>query len=137
MERTIPCIMLIDDDVATTVYNEIIIEDSECVKEVISMNSAEHALAYLDAANNENLSKPNLILLDINMPTMNGWEFLDELNQLIVDNKTEKPVIIMLSTSSDKDEAEKVKNHRLINDIKSKPLTFEMVEELQDMYFSK
>lgn len=136
MDRTIPCIMLIDDDVATTVYNEIIIEDVECVKKVISMNSGEEALTYLDATNSDNDPLPNLILLDINMPTMDGWEFLEEFTQLTTNRNIKKPVIIMLSASSDEGEADKVKKHMLLKGIKNKPLTFETVEEIRDMYFS-
>ena len=131
MERTIPCIMLIDDDIATTVYNEIIIEDVECVKKVISMNSAEEALTYLNSTGNEESIQPNLILLDINMPTMDGWEFLNEFLK-IKNNLNKKITLYVVSSSIDPRDLERVKSFNMVTDYLIKPIELKKFEKIFD-----
>ena len=134
MDRIIPCVMLIDDDIATTIYNEVIIEDAACAEKIIIQNSAEDALNYLSSPFDERNPNPDLILLDINMPKMNGWEFLEAYAELFKTIKA-RNTIIMLSTTSDSEEYETAKRHKLLKGIKSKPLTFDNLEEIVDIYF--
>jgi len=135
MDRIVPCIMLIDDDRATTVYNEIIIEEHGVAKEILIYNSPEEALDYLTTPFTNKKMNPDLILLDINMPRMDGWEFIEAYSDTLKEEGRKK-AIVMLSTTADKREYEMVDRNEFLNGIKSKPLTFEVLDEILDIYFN-
>ena len=134
MDRIVPCIMLIDDDRATTVYNEIIIEEHGAAQEIIIYNSPEEALIYLTTPFTDDKVNPDLILLDINMPRMDGWEFVEAYSNKLKETGDSK-TIIMLSTTADKREYEMVETNQFLSGIKSKPLTFEALDDILDIYF--
>jgi len=135
MDRIIPCIMLIDDDRPTTVFNELIIEEHGAIQEIIIYNSPEEALVYLTTPFTDKKINPNLILLDINMPRMDGWEFIEAYSTKLKEEKN-KRTIIMLSTTADRTEYEMVETHEFLSGIKSKPLTFEALDEIVAIYFN-
>ncbi|NNF02710.1 MAG: response regulator, partial [Bacteroidia bacterium] len=100
MKKQIDLVMLIDDNEASNNLSQILIEDLGCASEIVAKQTAVEALEYLE--NNEN-SVPDLILLDINMPIMNGWEFIDEF-KILNSVMSKSPVIIMVSTSLNPDD---------------------------------
>jgi CheY-like chemotaxis protein len=74
--------------------------------------------------------------LDINMPGMNGWEFLKEYNQL--ENKLQsKVIVIMLTTSDNPDDESKAKTWDFVSDYITKPLTKEKMEVIVNKYFKQ
>ncbi|WP_162416143.1 response regulator [Cyclobacterium roseum] len=71
---------------------------------------------------------PDVILLDINMPIMNGWEFLDQVSAA----NFEHPVkIYMVSSSINQDEMDRANNYPLVAEYIVKPLTLEKVKALK------
>jgi CheY-like chemotaxis protein len=72
---------------------------------------------------------PDLIFLDINMPGMNGWEFLDEYNK-IMDPTKNSLVVTMLTTSDNPDDKARAKDWKFVSDFITKPLTKEMMEKI-------
>lgn len=118
-------IVLIDDDSTTNYLNKLIIERAALVDEVLTFESGKEALDYFRKnQSNEDIS---LVLLDINMPVMNGWQFLDQYQ---ASNGSESNKIVLLSSSinpADKQMAEKKKS---VLDFKSKPLSVEMLNDL-------
>jgi len=127
--------MLIDDDRATTVYNEIIIEEHGAAKNIIIYNSPEEALIYLTTPFTDKKISPDLILLDINMPRMDGWEFIEAYKEAQKEGLA-NITIVMLSTTADKREYEMVETNELLSGIKSKPLSFEALDEILDIHFN-
>ena len=74
MGRKFKNILLIDDNLAENRYNQIILQRMKIIDTIDIVESAEDALKILE---NADTSVSTLIVLDINMPRMNGWEFLE------------------------------------------------------------
>ncbi|WKN45195.1 response regulator [Tunicatimonas pelagia] len=118
MNKPIHSILLVDDDYATNRYNKIIIGDMAIAHEVHDVLDGEEALEVLKDTSR---SLPDLILLDINMPRMNGWEFLDELPKLHCQD-LDQVKVYMLSASRNPDDVEKAKKYTMVRGFISKPL---------------
>lgn len=122
-------IVLIDDDSTTNYLNKLIIERADLVDEVLTFESGEEALDFFHK--NPNVSEASLVLLDINMPVMNAWQFLDHYQAINSGNSNK---IVLLSSSinpADKQMAEKIEN---VLDFKSKPLSIDMINDLVSSY---
>jgi len=124
-------VVLIDDDEATNVYHDIIVQEAGVVEEYRIFDCAITALEFLK--NQE--QAPDFILLDINMPKMTGWEFLEEYKKL--DQATEPPKVIMLTTSQGTFDQKQAENNPIVSGFKQKPLTFEMLEEIATSFDKK
>lgn len=122
------CVFFIDDDYPTNYFHELIAKDSKLVKETKSFLSPKNAFQYFkeikDGISNP---MPNVIFLDINMPEINGWEFLEMLSELKL---TTPPIIIMLSTSLNPRDREKFEENEMVMEFVNKPLTVEYLQEL-------
>lgn len=139
----IKCIMLLDDNEADNEYHKIIIERSGTVENVITFSSSIKALEYLTKcyapeSNPGECLKPDLIFLDINMPAMNGYEFLDKLKQLPIELNKQLKIIVLTGSLNPEDATivkETFKNE--VADFKIKPITVEMLQELKAKFFEE
>lgn len=127
-------VLLIDDDEPTNFLHKMVIERAHFAKNVITMTSAIEALEFLTLAQNGEYPQPEIIFLDINMPRMNGWEFLEEYEKLPADQKA-KVVVVMLTTSINPDDAKKAKELGIISGFKNKPLSKEVLREIYQQNF--
>lgn len=129
MKKKLNCILLVDDDEATNYIHTMIIQQADCAETIKAVQSGYEALEYLVEKVGGEYPQPDFIFLDVNMPGMNGWEFLEEYEKL-PDEKKGNIVVVMLTTSLNPDDADKAKKIGTINGFKSKPLTVEMVQDL-------
>lgn len=134
------CILLVDDDEVTNYLNKVIIDKSGIdVHTEIALNG-EIAMEYLTSTGryngNKTFPKPGLIFLDINMPRMNGWEFLDEYEKLDINMKA-NIVIAMLTSSNNVDDVNTALEGYELPAYIFKPLTLEKFEEIVYKFFPR
>jgi CheY-like chemotaxis protein len=72
---------------------------------------------------------PEIIFLDINMPEMNGWDFLEALQEL-PSHLSNKCRIVMLSSSIDTADIRKARTYAMVEDFISKPLTVDKLNRI-------
>jgi len=127
--------MLVDDNPDDNFYHERVIKKSGAADIVITKETGMEALEYLKSKKEIIELRPDLIFLDINMPGMNGWEFLAEYNKMDKQFQS-KAIVVMLTTSDNRNDMMKAMASANISEFKTKPLTKEMLEEVIDKYFS-
>lgn len=133
--KKLNCILLVDDDEPTNFLNKMILEDVNCAKTIEVAESGRSALTYLEKASQKgNHSSPDLIFLDINMPAMNGWEFLEQYSSLKQRHKA-NVVIVMLTTSLNPDDRAKASKIPDVSGFETKPLTPEKLQSILKRYF--
>lgn len=113
---------IIDDDPIFIYGTKRIMKEIDFCEEVIVYNNGQEALEGLSQISNLGQKVPEVIFLDLNMPVMNGWEFLDEITKL-PSNNLEKTFIYIISSSVDPRDLEKVKNYKSVNNYILKPIT--------------
>lgn len=126
-------ILCIDDDQITLMLCKMVIAKATFSNEIATAKNGEDALNFFDTlkTSDKTITKPELIFLDLNMPIMSGWEFLEAFN-------TEKYAefhntkIIILSSTIDPGDLEKSKKYPLVIDFLPKPISKEMLEYLKD-----
>ena len=125
-------ILCIDDDPITLMLCKMVITKASFSNEIATAKNGEQALNYFDALknNNSNNSKPQLIFLDLNMPVMGGWEFLDSFSTPEYSDYHDTKIII-LSSTIDPEDLEKSKQYPMVIDFLSKPISKEMLEYLK------
>lgn len=131
-------ILCIDDDPITLMLCKKVISKSEFSSEIDSAHNGEEALEYFDNlrtekdSNNE-INPPELIFLDLNMPIMNGWEFLDIFTKNNYTISFPETKVIVLSSTIDPKDIEKSKSYPMVINFLSKPITREMLDSIGDI----
>lgn len=122
-------VMVIDDNHIDRYLCERVSQKYGFAEKVISMESARSALDYLISLKENPDQLPALIFLDINMPAMTGFDFLDEYNEL-PENIKQSCIIVMLTTSSNPDDKERASNNKYVKGYLSKPLNEDKIKKL-------
>jgi CheY-like chemotaxis protein len=128
--KKIERVMLIDDSEADNVYHQIMIERSGVVEEVVVAESGFEALSYLKDGASPDV---NLIFLDINMPGMNGFEFLEQYARL--NDRHPAAVVVMLTSSPSSEDHRRATEYPAIKAYMTKPLSAEATAKLVEQFF--
>jgi CheY-like chemotaxis protein len=127
-------ILCIDDDPITLMLSKKVISKAGFSELIITAQNGEEALSYFNTlkySKDQPVKKPQLIFLDLNMPVMGGWEFLDHFITPDYDEFNHINVIVLSSTINPEDLA-KAKKYSIIIDFLSKPITLQMLEYLKN-----
>jgi CheY-like chemotaxis protein len=133
MIRTVFCI---DDDLITLALCEMVIKKSSFAEDVVTAKNGKEGLNYFSSffsRTNTSLVEepPQLIFLDLNMPVMNGWDFLEEYLMKYSDRLPDTKVVIVSSTVNPEDFS-RANRYDIVIDFINKPLTVEGMEELME-----
>jgi len=135
MKSRLKLIMLIDDDPNDNYFHQREINKVISNITIIEKSSGLDALEYLRSNKDNRQMLPDLIFLDINMPVIDGWEFLDAYREIDISIKNEV-IIIMLSTSGNPDDILKATTYSAVSDYITKPLTKEIMECIVTRFFN-
>lgn len=128
-------VLLVDDDVATNFLHRRVLKKLNCADRVVEVHDGKDALTFLTTKDQSgHCPKPQMILLDINMPAMNGWEFLQAYEQLSVSQRA-GIVIVMVTTSINPDDSKRARSLPTVDDFLNKPLTMEALSEVVTRHF--
>lgn len=127
-------ILCVDDDPITLMLCKKTIAKTSFCREIITANNGEEALQYLDSLkpnplDEETKKRPEFIFLDLNMPVMGGWEFLDRFSEANYPHYNTTKVVV-LSSTIDPEDLEKAKKYNMVIDFLPKPITLNMLEQL-------
>ncbi|RDC66066.1 response regulator [Adhaeribacter pallidiroseus] len=134
MTRTvINSVLLIDDDAISNFLNTRLLKEMQVAHDIKVTLNGEEALRFLQQEKAANHPFPELILLDINMPVMNGFEFLEAFRDVADENN--HSVVIILTTSTNTRDFEQLKQYEEVEVYLSKPLTDENLQYIIDKHF--
>lgn len=129
-------VMIIDDDEINNFLCKKIIEVTGLAQKVVTFLGARQGIDFLKKGmKSTELDLPDLILLDINMPVMNGWDFIDEFRRIGVPEIKDIPIVILSSSVYQKD-MDKSQTYNEVKEFVSKPLTSSVVRKIGELYLS-
>lgn len=130
-------VLHIDDDEITLMMNELFVQKNAFAKEQVQCLNGSEALAYyadlLDRKNaGESVVPPDLIFLDLNMPYMNGWDFMESFCEIYYSHFPQTKVAILTSSVYQEDR-EKAATFSMIIGFFSKPMDDKMLVSFSKM----
>ena len=131
----IPSILVVDDNDGDRLLAKLAIEDANITNKVFFSEDGQDALDFLlNYDNNKNKEgdkfPPTLIFLDINMPRMNGFEFLTKYEELSKDERYQSVVVMMLTSSLNEKDVDRSKEFHSVKEWIAKPLTEEKIYQI-------
>lgn len=124
-----PLVMVIDDYAPDRVFARIVLDKAECFGGVMEVPGGEEALELFEKYlrdERDDLPEgfpPLLVLLDINMPRMTGFEFLDRFTELAPKLGDDAPAVLMLTSSEQPYDQERAETYEVVVGYIAKPLT--------------
>lgn len=116
--------LLVDDNYIDNFVTRRLLESSKFAENIVVTESPTEAISMLESGT----VKPNVIFLDIRMPLMSGFEFLDAFDKLNIDKTGVK--VFLLSSSFDPTDIRRASDNKYITQFVHKPLTHKTLEEL-------
>ncbi len=134
-------VLLIDDDASATFINKVFIRNLPLDVEIFTAVDGKDALDLLDEMSISSIGKnsfiPCLLILDINMPVMDGWEFLDAYTGRYSKEIKKNITIVVTTMSEDERDIIRASNNPMIKEYVQKPLSDEKLLEIVEKHFTE
>ncbi len=122
-------VLIVDDDSTTVFLLKLLMERTNFSSTVLAAPDGRQALDLVSQITCTGRTMPDLIFLDLNMPVMNGWEFLEAFDPLSNELKF-APKVVILSSTIDPIDISRAGNYPFVTRFISKPLTRTHLAEL-------
>lgn len=127
-------IALIDDDLSFQFVSKKLLKASGHAHRLLQFHDGLEAINYFEAHHNAPEELPDLIFLDINMPYLDGWQFLDRLSLLGMPSKP--MTIYIVSSSLSPVDMDKAATYKMLSGYEVKPITKEKINEILERTLS-
>ena len=121
-------VLIVNDDSISLKFQQLIVERSNIANVIVTASNGQEALEYINSITSPR-SYPKLIFLDIHMPIMNGWQFLDEFTR-ICHSRCPNTKVVITSYTIDPRELTKARDYSCVIDFQNTGLTAESLKEL-------
>jgi CheY-like chemotaxis protein len=122
-------ILLVDDSEMDNYISEFLVKESNLAEEINVFKSPIEALEYLAVLQSRQEEFPDAIFLDINMPDMDGFGFLDEFSKF-PEEIIKRTSVFMLTSSNDENDIEKALKYSVVKKYFVKPLSKAILNEI-------
>lgn len=124
-----PFLTFIDDDTVFQFTAKILLKKKFNLTNILLFNNGKEAFDYIETNKSNQNILPEIVFVDINMPVMNGWEFIERITPY--SNSLLKGIeVYLVSSSIDQRDINKSKEYELIKEFISKPLSMSTFEKL-------
>jgi len=135
MRKKFKCLLLVDDREDCNYMHKMIITEMNCTERIEVALNGKQAIEFLQAREGTSYAQPEIIFLDLNMPVMDGWEFLDEYDKLEEEQKA-GIILVMLTTSLNIKDQERAAQNKYIKEYVTKYLDEQSLRKIIEKYFS-
>lgn len=129
-------ILLVDDDEASNFLHSIFINKLDLEVEVNSALNGQEALDFILGKGQEALKLPCMVMLDLRMPVMDGWQFMKAYEELVPKSLKDQITIVLVTISDNKEDKNRAVTNEYIADFSQKPLSDETFKKLIQKHFN-
>lgn len=128
-------VLMVDDDETTIFLNKLFLQSLTPELEINTAEHGEEALDFLRAHLDDPMFGNCLLVLDIEMPVMDGWQFLEVYEREFTDEQKSRVNLVVLSIHSNDEIAKKAAKYPSVTEVLAKPLSDEQFQHVIDKYY--
>lgn len=129
-------ILLVDDDEASNFLHSIFINKLDLDVNLNSALNGQEALDFILGKGQEELELPCMVMLDLRMPIMNGWQFMEAYEELVPKKLKDQITIVLVTISDNQEDKNRAITNPFIADFSQKPLSDDTFKQLIQKHFS-
>ncbi|SHK24175.1 Response regulator receiver domain-containing protein [Maribacter aquivivus] len=129
-------ILLVDDDDASNFLHSIFINKLDMDVNINSALNGQEAIDFILGKGQEKLELPCMVMLDLRMPVMDGWQFMDAYEELVPKKLKDQITIVLVTISDNKEDKERAVANQYIADFAQKPLSDETFKALIQKHYN-
>lgn len=129
-------ILLVDDDEASNFLHSIFINKLDLDVTINSALNGQEALDFILGKGQDELELPCMVMLDLRMPVMDGWQFMKAYAELVPKNLKEQITIVLVTISDNQEDKDRAITNEYIADFSQKPLSDDTFKKLIEKHFN-